>query len=66
MLNNAIDLKRSYGFTYKQKFVSWTKFRKGKPATLKGVYSNTCVEDLLIATRGETKRYKTTKTCEQF
>ena len=45
------------GFTYRQTMFHWIKVKKGKPASLPGTFSNTNVEELLVATKGDYHRY---------
>ena len=57
MKSNALELIKHYGFTYQTTMTYWVKTKSGRPAVLPRVYSKTNVEELLIATKGETKKF---------
>ena len=59
MMDRALKLIKSYGFTYKTIFLCWVKHKGGKPVSLPGSYSRSCTEYLLIATKGNVRQFIT-------
>ena len=54
MKQNAIELMKHMGFTYRQTMFHWIKTRNGKieKASLPGTFSKTSCEELLVGIRG--------------
>lgn len=54
----ALGLVSAWRFDYKNKLLYWLKtYRDGRPALGLGRYTRTCAEELLLATRGDARKY---------
>ena len=57
-MHTALATMSAWRFDYKNKFCYWLKtYSNGKPVLGLGTYTRTCVEELLLGTRGKVSKY---------